>query len=355
MIDGLHSGIDTYLLGFCDAAREAGVRLDILTNCETDWLRDRLASYGFGLIAVPDLKHPLAQYRAVRRLIRENRYDAVYVNLSEAFNCMPLLAAKKEGVPHRFAHSHSSGVDRSDPLSRNLRRWIHLLFRRRLSAVCTRRFACSSLAGAWMFKGGFEIVCNAVDGKRFAFREEARRRVREELGLGDRRVFLHVGNFCYAKNQGFLLPVMTEILKKDPGALLLLVGDGAERPALEERAREAGLRDAVRFLGVRRDVADLLSAADAYLFPSRLEGFPITCLEAQFSGIPCVLSRRIAPEIRIAESTSFLEPEDPVAWAEAALEASSRGHGDTLLAESASYEASNNRRQLLSLLKGERV
>ena len=354
IIDGRHSGIDKYLLGFCEAAKDAGVRLDFLTNEIYPPLREQLAGYGFSLIETPSLKHPLRQYRAVKRLLRGGSYDSVYLNLSEAFNATLLFAAAACKVPHRIVHSHNSGVDRTSALSRFLRGVLHKLFRPVLSRLATRRLACSTLAGKWMYDKPFEIVCNSVDGKRFAFDGEVRERMRREMGLEDRRVFLHVGNFNYAKNHAFLLPVMEEILSRDKSAILLLVGDGGTRPGLEEAAAARGLAEYVRFLGIRSDVAALLCAADGFLFPSRIEGFPITCLEAQFSGVPCLLSDTIAPETKIAQNTRFLKTDDPALWAREALAITDgERKSAALFPESASFEAANNKKQLLAILREE--
>ncbi|MBP5289021.1 MAG: glycosyltransferase, partial [Clostridia bacterium] len=167
LLDGKHSGIDKYLLGFCDAAREAGAKLDFLTQEIDPELKEHLTSYGFGLLAVPSLKRPFSQRRAIKCILRNGSYDAIYLNLSEAFNCTLLSAAKACGVPVRIAHSHSSGVDRMSGLSRTLRGALHKLFRPYLSRNATRRLACSSAAGEWMFDRPFETIRNAVSSQRF--------------------------------------------------------------------------------------------------------------------------------------------------------------------------------------------
>ena len=353
LLDGRHSGIDKYLLGFCDAAKEAGTRLDFLTQKIDPELKERLAFYGFGLIAVPSLKHPVKQYRAIKSVLRQGGYDGAYLNLSESFNCALLAAAKACGIPCRIAHSHSGGVDRMSAKSRAIRGFLHKLFRPYLSRIANRRPAWSYVAGKWMFTRDFEIVNNAVDGARFAYDGAAREKIRRELDLGDCPVFLHVGNFDYAKNQSFLLDVMKEDVVRGSGARLLLAGDGETAPSLKERAAAMGLADRVTFLGVRSDVPDLYSAADVFLFPSRIEGFGIACAEAQFSGLPCVVSDAVPREVQMSGKVRFLKTDDPARWAEAALASLGERRGADLPPESARYDAKNNRRQLLSILKGE--
>ena len=93
VIDGRHSGIDKYLLGFCEAAKETGTHLDFLTQKIDPDLRERLSAYGFSLIEAPGMKRPFRQRRALRRILKEGSYDAVYLNISESFNCALLSAA----------------------------------------------------------------------------------------------------------------------------------------------------------------------------------------------------------------------------------------------------------------------
>ena len=351
--DGRHSGIDKYLLGFCAVAGEAGVKLDFLTQKADPELRERLAGYGFGLIEAPSLKRPLRQYNAFKRVLREGGYDAVYLNLSEAFNCTLLSAAKACGVTCRVAHSHSSGVDRSNPVSRFVRRFLHKLFRPRLSRLATERIACSSVAGEWMFSRPYRIIRNAVDGGRFAFDPAAREEMRRELDLSDRRALIHVGNCCYQKNQEFLLDVMRALLEKGEDAVLLLVGEGPSLPMLRARARSLGVADHVRFLGIRTDIPALLSAADVFVFPSRFEGFGIACAEAQFSGIPCVFSEAVPREVRVSEDVAFLKTDKPAVWADQILRDYGPRKPARLYSESRLYDAAENKKELLSIIRDE--
>lgn len=352
--DGRHSGIDKYLLGFCKVAAENGVTLDFLTNEISPDMLSYLENLGFGLFEVPSLKKPLSQYRAIKKIIKNGNYDAVYFNISEAFNSMGLLAAKHCDIPVRIAHSHSSGVDRSNKYVRTMRTALHGIFRHRISAWSTRRLACSSVAGNWMFDKDYEIVYNAVNKERFVYNEDVRRLTRDKLSLGDEKTFIHIGHFTYAKNNFFLMDVMKEILKKDNNAVLLSVGTGADFDAVRDYAKKLGIDRNVRFLGVRDDVPALLCAADVFVFPSRFEGLSVTAVEAQFSGLPCVFSKGVSPETKLSERVCFLASEDAEKWADAALNSVSERHrsqlDETVLKK---YDIDNQQYQLVSIIKGE--
>lgn len=88
------------------------------------------------------------------------------------------------------------------------------------------------------------------------------------------------------KNQSFLLEIFSEILRKEPKSVLLLCGDGEEKQVLKNKADSLGISEKVRFLGVRSDIPDILSAMDVMIFPSLHEGAPFALIEAQAAGLP---------------------------------------------------------------------
>lgn len=351
--DGKHSGIDKYLLGFIKIAHENGVVLDLLTDEVTSEMSAYLSKLGYGLFAVPSLKKPLAQYKTIKKIIKKGCYDGVYFNISESFNCMGILAAKKYGIPVRIVHSHSSGVDRANKYVRTAREVLHKLFRHRVSSLATHRFACSSIAGKWMFDKNFNIIYNAVDKTRFSYNETVREDMRRALVLTDEKVFIHIGNFCYAKNTFFLVDIMKQVLKREKNAILLSVGTGPDFEAVCEYAKKLKVDKNIRFLGVRDDIPALLSAADVFIFPSRFEGLPITCIEAQFSGLPCILSDEIAAEVKISDRVSFLSIDNAENWAKYAILNINQRNSAVLSSEVLqNYDIENQKKQLSAILKG---
>ena len=350
--DGRHSGIDKYLLGFIKVVHENGVILDLLTDKVTPYMSEYLRELGYGLFEIPSLKKPPAQYKVIKKIIRDGGYDAAYFNISESFNCMGLFAAKSCGVPVRIVHSHSSGVDRANKYVRTARETLHRLFRHSVSTLATHRFACSSVAGKWMFDKDFKIIYNAIDKARFSYDEALRKDTRRALGLTDEKVFIHIGNFCYAKNSFFLVDIMRQVLKKDKNAVLLSVGTGSDFEAVCEYAKKLQVDENIRFLGVRDDIPALLSAADVFVFPSRFEGLSITCIEAQFSGLPCVLSENISSETKISEDVYVLPIDSADSWADTVLMLCKERKSASLNAEVLkNYDIANQQYQIKSILE----
>jgi len=123
------------------------------------------------------------------------------------------------------------------------------------------------------------------------------------------------------KGQTYLVQAWPSVLKREPRALLLLVGDGPEERLLRSRAAELGLGGSVRFLGFRQDIPSLLALAEALVLPSLNEGFGLVLLEAMAMGKPVVASAVGGiPEVVLDGRTGLLvPPADPEALAVAIL------------------------------------
>lgn len=161
------------------------------------------------------------------------------------------------------------------------------------------------------------VVPNGVDTDRFRPDPAARERLRSQLGVGSRFVWLAVGRLEPVKDFPSLLQAFAHLRRDGHDPVLWLVGDGPEAPRLRAEARELRVEGAVRFWGVRRDVPALMSAADALALPSRSEGQPLVLLEAAACGLPVVATdvggvREVVEDGR----TGFLVPPgDPEALA----------------------------------------
>ena len=155
------------------------------------------------------------------------------------------------------------------------------------------RDAGASGDGSWANR---PVIANGIDAERFRGRAEAAlREVRGELagrielpGGGRPSTLIAAGRMTRQKGFDLLLEALPAVVARHPGVLLLIAGEGPERPALEARAERLRLTDRVRFLGARDDLASLFAAADGFVLPSRSEGSPYVLLEAMAAGLPIV-------------------------------------------------------------------
>lgn len=238
--------------------------------------------------------------KKLRELFQNQRYGVVHGHLgSAAF--FYLREAKRAGVPARILHSHCPNHPNT------LKGYIkHVLFR--FSPIYANvRLACSEQAGKYQFrKEPFEVVPNGVDVARFRFNQQQRDEMRNRLQLDESFVVGHVGRFYYEKNHAYLIAMFRELRKKVPNAVLLLLGDGALMEEMKALVDKVGLRDSVRFMGVIRDCAPYYQAMDAFVLPSLYEALPLTGIEAQCAGLPCLFSENVSNEVKLDAQAMFL-------------------------------------------------
>jgi glycosyltransferase involved in cell wall biosynthesis len=165
------------------------------------------------------------------------------------------------------------------------------------------------------------VVPNGVDPDLYRQPAEVRDGLRRALELGGEFVWLAVGRFETAKDYPNMLRAFAGVRERHPEAVLLLAGRGALQGETESLARELAVGPAVRFLGVRDDVAALVSAADGYLMSSAWEGMPMVLLEAAAGGLPIVTTRvgGTAEVVLDGESGYLAPPGDSPALASAML------------------------------------
>lgn len=258
-------------------------------------------------------------------------YRVVHVH-QDCLSAVILKAAKKHGVPVRIAHSHNSSQDK------NLKYLLKLHYKRQIPRYATALFACSKEAGDWMFGGApYTIVNNAIDAVQYSYSHARAMDVRRSLHLAeDAFVIGHVGRFFPAKNHDFLLDVFGELSHVDKHAVLLLVGDGPLRQKIEKKAKDMGIRSRVVFTGVRSDVCDLMQAMDVFVFPSLYEGLGVVLVEAQASGLPCVISDCVPDACMLTNLIQKVSLDDSIQqWVERILAVKSvsrRGRFDEIAA-----------------------
>ncbi len=167
-----------------------------------------------------------------------------------------------------------------------------------------------------------EVIRNGIDFDRFRNVKRSREEIRRELAIPeDAYVIGQVGRFAYQKNPEFTVDVFSELLKKRKDAYLLLIGRGNGEKQLRKQVSDLGIDENVRFLISRDDIPDLLKAMDVFILPSRFEGLGIVLIEAQVSGLPCVVSDQIPHEAyqsRDIVCLSLNEPKEK--WVDALLD-----------------------------------
>ncbi|MGN0315080.1 MAG: glycosyltransferase family 1 protein [Fusicatenibacter sp.] len=286
-------GLETMLMNYYRHIDRSKVQFDFLVHrdFEADYDQEIL-SMGGKIYHVSRLVPWSRGYREeLKRFFRAHpEYRIVHVH-QDCLSSVALQCAEECGVPVRIVHSHNSNQDK------NIKYLIKQHYMKQIPQFATDFFACGIDAGDWMFAGHpYQILHNAIDLTTYVYSSEQANAVRKKLCVEQNFVLGHVGRFDDQKNHAFLLDIFSEFLKIVPNAKLLLVGDGEGKIRIKEKAKALGLEDKVIFTGVRSDVSDLLQAMDVFVFPSLYEGVPVTMIEAQASGLPCVISDGVPDE-----------------------------------------------------------
>lgn len=243
-----------------------------------DRIRLGLAGESGGMFSA--LAGNAARIRAVRRVLLEHRPD-VAVGMMTTANVLLALAASGTGIPvigSERIHPPALPVGRPWAV---LRRWAY----GRLDALV----ALTRPSAAWLQRytqaRRIVVIPNAVP---WPLPVGAPVRLPEELLPADRHVLLAVGRLNEQKGFDLLLRAFVLIAARFPAWDLVIVGDGPERPALEQMVRDLGLAQRVVLAGRAGNVGDWYRRADLYVMSSRFEGFPNTLVEAMAHGVPAV-------------------------------------------------------------------
>ena len=327
-VNNMHrAGLETMLMNYYRNIDRTQIQFDFLTHRpERSDYDDEIEALGGRIYRAPRLypqNYP-AYFAYMRRFFREHPEYRIIHSHIDAMSYLPLLAAKKAGLPVRIAHSHSTSIDK------DFKYPLKLYFRSKLSQAANVRLACGEEAGHFLFgEEPFTVISNAIDPEPFYFDPEVRQRKRDALGINAELVIGHVGRFSYPKNHRFLVEVFQEVNRRQQNAVLLLTGTGEKEQEIRDQVQMLNLEEKVLFLGSRDDVSELYQAMDVFVMPSLFEGVPLVGIEAQAAGLPCIFSDRVPKEVQIAGNCEFLplEKAAPV-WAERILAVNSEGRAD---------------------------
>lgn len=318
-------GIETLLMNvYRNMDRERFEFHFAVQSAEPAFYDEEIRALGGTIFVQPPPKKGIGSFRK-QLMVNMNKYGpyaAVHSHVF-GFSGYVLKLADKLGVPVRISHSHNTNDSRSSSPLRNLyRAYMRGLIKKHATLMlgCSRA-ACESLFGSDCWRDDrVSVFPNAISLDPYAALPSDRTELRRRFGAKDGELLLgHIGRFSKQKNHTLLLDSFAGLAKQQPNARLLLVGDGPLRPEMERKVLELGIGEQVTFLGLRKDVPELLGALDGFILPSLYEGLGIVLIEAQAAGVPCLVSSEVPREadlnLGMIERLPVSEP--PQRWAEA--------------------------------------
>lgn len=241
-------------------------------------------------------------YKSIRTLFCNEKYDIVHSHTMFSSG-WAMIAGKKCGVPVRIAHSHTIRGHEERGLIKSI---YENTMRRVINKYATHCIGCGLSAGYWLFgKKEFKekgiVIFNGIDLDSFKYDPEKRNRLREQLLLDNKFVIGHVGHFADVKNQQYLIKLLPDLIRKNKNTVLMLLGDGETNAEMKQLVKSLNVEKCVLFTGNVTNVGDYLNAMDVFAFPSKYEGMPLSLIEAQANGLPCVISEKIPKDVYLTD------------------------------------------------------
>lgn len=315
-------GAETMIMNLYENIDRDQVQFDFVIHSQDECAySSRVRELGGVIYSVPcfTMKNIREYKKAWRQLFAAHpEYKVIHGHVRSTASIY-LKIAKQYGLV-TIAHSHNTSS------GKGLSAFVKNTMQHSIRNIADFLFACSKGSGIWLYGGkackgdNFYVLKNAIDTEKFTYTQEIRERVRSSLNLEDKFVIGHVGRFEQQKNHDFLIQVFGEIYHTNKDARLLLIGSGPLEEATKDKVAKLNLSKVVYFLGIRKDVNELLQAMDIFLFPSLFEGLPVTLIEAQAAGLPVVASKNVSKEVQVTDLIQFLEIDNNIKeWSKAVL------------------------------------
>lgn len=265
-------------------------------------------------------------YEEINKML-DAEYDVLHLHTSQWRGFDIEKIAKKRKVPKVIIHSHNTDV--SDVrviagMTREEAQKLHYQWQQKVTMdLATDFWACSRNAAKWLFGDNIsdeivKIIPNAIELDKFYYDGVIRDTYRKKMGLTGKFVVGMIARFQYQKNHEFAISFFDKLTQQADDTVLLLIGTGDLEDEIRKLVKEKGLEGKVYFLGLRSDIPELLSVMDLFILPSRFEGLPYVLLEAQATGLRCLVSDMISEEAKITDNVQMLNLDEDL-WVKEAM------------------------------------
>jgi glycosyltransferase involved in cell wall biosynthesis len=326
--------VETWLLRMLAHGRARGEPLDWTFYCANavEGSRDAEAeALGARVVRSPvAIGDKLAFARALRAEVASGGYDVLHAH-HDLISGLYLVATAGLPVSTRVVHAHNADEAVLTP-SRLKQAVLRPALRRACLSLADKIVGNSEhslhtlLAGRPVDPARHHVNYYGIEAGPFAAAAMDRCAFRRELGLPKTApILLFVGRMTPEKNPVFAVDVLAALRRRVPGAGAVFAGAGDLEESVRRRAGELGLDDAVRLIGWRSDVPEIMSACDWFILPhphEPLEGFGMAVVEAQLAGLRLLLSLGVsdAPILPGAVWRRLSLDDGAEAWAQAAAE-----------------------------------
>lgn len=256
---------------------------------------------------------PIKYYKYIKRILKENKYDAIHIHTSFQ-GVIAVIAAKHCNINKRILHSHTTKIQRK--ISKLLSNIGVPICRFLIRIYATDFIACGEEAGKYLFgkKCNQKVIYNGIDLNKFSSEnKELSNLLREKYNFKKENIIVgHVGRFSNMKNQKFILE-LAQKTNIDENIKYMLIGDGDDLEKLTRIAEENKLNN-IFFVGRVDNVNEYMQIFDYFILPSLYgEGLPVVLIEAQVAGCKCIATNNITKESDIG-MIKFLSLDNQSEW-----------------------------------------
>ncbi|MCJ8343568.1 MAG: glycosyltransferase [Cetobacterium sp.] len=318
LIEGMNArswgGVEVMVVAFFEQMKE--YHFDIIIYSDSCSYIDKIPSSNTNIIYKLDKNYD--------EILKERNYDFVWSHISILDYNQHIKFfryIKKNTNAKIIAHSHNAsfGQDGKVGVISKVKRVYRKCRAVKNTILCNRlidyAWACSDKAAKYIFgrKYKYTFIRNGIKTKQFIFNHKARQYFIEDINKkfnicmnNNSLIAINIGRLDYQKNQKFLIEFFSSVVRKNNNTYLFIVGDGELKNDLLKKVQDLNIQKNIIFLGLRNDVNFLLSAGDIFLLPSLYEGLPVVGVEAQCTGIKCILSDTITRQSNISGDVTFL-------------------------------------------------
>lgn len=302
------NGVSSFVMNYFRKLDHNTIIMDFVVyqDVETPYKKEILQAGG-KIHVIPSIKNIRQHIKESKKVIIDGQYDIVHDNIL-ILSYFIMHYARVYDVPVRILHSHSSKLSGSPIKAVRNRIFMPLLFHN-----ANHFIACSKSAGKGMFgEKEFRIIPNVVSADKLSFNKDQRARIRSGFHVEDKFIMGSVGRLDIEKNPLYAFKLALRVKELIPEFEYWWIGNGVLKSQAELFVKENHAESYIKLFGNRTDVPKLYQAMDMFFLPSYFEGLPVTGLEAQAAGLPCLVSDTVSNEFVYTDQVMFFSLQDPV-------------------------------------------
>lgn len=339
-----NGGAESFIMNQYRNIDRTKVQFDFLTTREGEFAFNQEIRDLGGKIYV--IKSPAEQgmFKYIKDTVRiikaDRRIKALHAHV--LYSCgISVFAAALAGLKIRISHSHNTKKYTDGGIKRKL---YERVMRGLILTFSTDYFACGNEAGVNLYGKRFlksrksKFIPNSIDIKRFApVSDDVKSALKQEFNIPNGiPVYTNIGRFVDQKNHVYQLEIIRSLKGSGHDFRYLMVGQGEHEQIIKQQAKQLGIDDCIVFTGPRQDIPAILSITDAFVLPSLFEGLPVTAIEAQAAGVPCLCADNITRQADIGlDMINYIgiDKNDVEKWRDACINCKDKSAFDRSLIE----------------------